>query len=135
MRMGCDALNIRDAQRMAESGPRSCCQDHSSQRKPHLSGSWEFYGPAEKYLGALGPRLIHKDSGSSPHQGNSNPCQGLPPPLLTATVRRHFTPGAQPSAGKWAVAQRLCRGRTAGGQDRGVNCTYPTPCGPVDTRH
>lgn len=70
-----------------------------------------------------------------PYQANPNPCQGLSPPLLTVTVRRHFTPGAQPGAGKWAVAQRLCRGRTAGGQDRGVNCTYPTPCGPVDTRH
>lgn len=50
------------AQRMVETGHKHCCQDHSLQKEPHPSGSWEFCRLAEescgeKHLSAPGPRL------------------------------------------------------------------------------
>lgn len=61
----------------------------------------------------------------------ANPCQCLPPTLTQSHGEKELHPRAHPGAGKWDLAHRLCRSRTSGGQNGGMNCMFLALCGPI----
>lgn len=83
--------------RMTESSPRSCCHHHSSQRKPNLTGSPEFYGGNKGVFGWNDLNVPHhilipKESHAT-YQANPNLPQCLTSPDAPKSVWGHLTSG------------------------------------------
>ena len=132
------------AQRMGETGTRAAAettfprgspvsQDLGSsagqQRSPGMRSTWVPWVPDFPMK-----ILAHVTC-----QANPKLCRHSSPALhpvqsRRVTVRRNFTAGTQPGAGKWFLAHRLCRSRTARGQSGGKNYTFSALCGLTDTR-
>lgn len=124
-------LSFSGASDTAESLPRPCCRYHSSQRKPDLAGSQEFYRDQQGNPGmriiwvwvAQAPRsqtpFSIKSLAPASYQVNPNPPR-LPHPLQSHSAWCLFSK-SQLGAGERLV-QKLCGGGTSGGQTRAVNC-------------
>ena len=118
-------------QKMAESGPRSCCCN-STCRGSQIS--WDLRSSVEASGRALGwgyigssvleapcPRLITNEYGSYHLLSKPQFSSMYPPPPSQVTVLWQ-PPGTQPALEDQALAQWLCRGVTMS-QELGVNCT------------
>lgn len=134
--VGWDTLSIRSSSENVAIRPRWCHWDLSSRRQP--ISQEEFCGPAEesrsvKHLDIPELHTFMKRLCSCYLSRKPQSLWVPPPNPRPVTMRRNFTPGAQPRTGKWDLAQRLCRSMTAGGQNGGMNCKPLVFIGPPQT--